>query len=172
MIYQIKEWDDPILRVVAEPVKTVDYSIREIVYSMMETMFAIGAAGLAANQCGIAKRIMLVARNTNYAYIPNNAILPPIVAINPIITNRSNELYRGGEGCYSLPGVYGVVTRPAEITLHAQDYTDKSYSLDLNPWESIAAQHELDHLDGIFFTDYAETVWEDSSALTITYKDK
>jgi len=171
MIYTIREWDDPILRAVAEPVEVVDDSIREIVANMIETMFHIGAAGLAANQCGIPKRIMLVARNGNYTYTPNKTILPPIVAINPIIAWAGEERFTGGEGCYSLPGIYGTVTRPAGITLNAKDQNDLRCTYYLHIWESIAAQHELDHLDGIFFTDRASEIWEDLSGVTATYKE-
>jgi len=166
MIYTIREWDDTILRTTAEPVKEIDSNILQIVDNMVETMYHIGAVGLAANQCGIPLRIMLIDRRaTNES---------PIIAINPTIIQRSKQLGVSTEGCFSLPGVFGLLLRYKKVALTALDQNGIFCTHLLGPdnWYSIAAQHELDHLNGIFFTDYAFEIWEDMTQITSTYKDK
>jgi peptide deformylase len=166
VIFSIKEWNDPVLREIAKPVENINTRIQELVYSMMETMYHIGAAGLAANQIGVPLRMFIVDRSAI-----NESTL---IAINPEIITRSDKMHTNGEGCFSLPGVYGLVTRPHTIELAAQDMKGTQYTMQLNPnaWMSVVAQHELDHLDGVFFVDYAQELWEDENGVTATYKAK
>lgn len=166
MIYHLREWDDAILRRIAEPVAEVDSGILRIVDNMVETMYAIGAAGLAANQCGVPLRIMLVDRRMTFN--------PPIIAINPRIVATSIKTAMNTEGCFSLPGVFGNVVRPKTVTLEALNQNGKLFSVRLADayWESTAAQHELDHLDGILFIDHASEIWTDNSQITATYKER
>lgn len=164
MILTLREWDDEILRQPTESVGKIDSSTHKIIDDMLETMYAIGAAGLAANQVGIPLSIMLVDRT--------NTFEPPLIAINPVLTNYSNELVEGGEGCFSLPGVYGLVWRSKSIEI---DFLDKNgmltkLLLDEKHWHSIAAQHEFDHLEGVLFIDKAHFIWEDPQGHTATYK--
>ncbi len=161
MILAIREWDAAILR---EPAQPVDRINLRLIDDMVETMYAIGAAGLAANQIGVRERILLIDRT------PANK--PPIIAVNPKIVAWSDLTEVHGEGCFSLPGVYGMVRRPAQVTLEAQNAKGEFFSETLlsATWEGVIAQHELDHLNGIFFTDYATEIWNDPTGVTATYK--
>ena len=166
MIYKMREWNEPILRDTSNYVEVIDDEIHNIISNMKETMYSIGAVGLAANQCGIPLRIMLVGRGVKFE--------DALVCINPAITLRTHETAVHGEGCFSLPGVYGAVERPRYINL---EYRNPEGSLVMIPlsdadYGSVIAQHELDHLDGIFFTDYATEIWEDENSVTVTYKAK
>lgn len=169
MIYTIREWNDPILRQPAEWVDSehTTYNLETVVANMKETMQAIGAIGLAANQCGIPLRIMLVGRGAQFE-------APPLVCINPAITPRTKEYATHGEGCFSLPGINGMVARPRYITLTYKNPEGNLVvmPLDDHDYGSVIAQHELDHLDGIFFTDYATYLWEEENSVTVTYKAK
>jgi len=168
VIYTMREWNDPILR---EPSMWVEESLskdklQEIIANMKETMYAVGAVGLAANQCGIPLRIMLVGRGAQFEQA--------LVCINPAVVPRTHETAIHAEGCFSLPGVCGLVERPRYINL---TYKNPEGSLVIMPlddfnYASVIAQHELDHLDGIFFTDYASEIWEDQDSVTVTYKAK
>lgn len=166
MLLTIREWADPILRAPTEPVQQVDSATRKIVDDMIETMLAVGAAGLAANQVGHPLRIMLVDRA--------RTLEAPIVCINPVFTHHSKELVESGEGCFSLPGVFGKVWRPARVALGGLNQQGEYWTwlLTEENWYSIAAQHEHDHLEGVFFTDRAHEIWEDPTAVTATYKGK
>lgn len=161
MILAIREWDDVILREPAQPVEKINL---KLIDDMMETMYAIGAVGLAANQIGVPERILLIDRASAHK--------PPIIAVNPKIVAWSELTEVHGEGCFSLPGVYGMVRRPAQVTLEAQNSKGEHFSRTLlsATWEGVIAQHELDHLDGIFFTDYATEIWDDPTSVTATYK--
>src|SRR5207302_10461077 len=145
MIYRVREWDDPILREPAGYVETIDHQSHKIIDNMLESMYTIGAVGLAANQCGIPLRIMLVGNVSG--------IGPPLICINPQITNRTKDSIVNVEGCFSLPGVYGNVERPKYITLKYKNQSGSlvMQNLDHRDWVSIIAQHELDHLDGVLF---------------------
>jgi peptide deformylase len=168
MIYTMREWDDPILR---EPSVWVEESfskdrLQEIIANMKETMYTIGAVGLAANQCGIPLRIMLVGRGAKFE--------ESLVCINPAVTLRTHETAIHTEGCFSLPGVCGLVERPRYINLTYKNLEGSLVVMPLDDYNyaSVIAQHELDHLDGIFFTDYATEIWEETDSVTLTYKAK
>lgn len=116
--------------------------LRELVEDMFETMYTNQGVGLAAPQVGILKRIVVIDCTGE----------DPMVLINPVITEQSGE-QTGDEGCLSLPGKVGTVTRPQKVTVEALD-------LDMNPvryeGEDLLARafcHELDHLDGHMYTE-------------------
>jgi peptide deformylase len=82
------------------------------------------------------------------------------VAVNPKITRFSRETVIGAEGCLSIPGLMGEVERAQEIVVEAQDRHGEDLKLQLSGWVSRIFQHEIDHLNGILFTDHTPVVWE------------
>ena len=133
---------DPVLGKRCREVREMTPRLRELVEDMFETMYTNQGVGLAAPQVGILKRIVVIDCTGE----------DPMVLINPVITEQSGE-QTGDEGCLSLPGKVGTVTRPQKVTVEALD-------LDMNPvryeGEDLLARafcHELDHLDGHMYTE-------------------
>lgn len=142
---QILRDDHPLLRTPARPVKKITGGVLRLLDDMKETMDQAGGVGLAANQVGVGKRIIL-ARHGEDKHLE---------LINPrCLDQDGREL--GVEGCLSVPGSYGEVTRYESITVLAQDRTGAPLQFVARGLLARIIQHEIDHLDGILFTDRAE----------------
>lgn len=132
----------PVLRQESAPVKVVDDETRAFIADLFATMEAAQGVGLAANQVGVAKRVAVIdAEGTRLALV------------NPKITAKSGK-ETGEEGCLSIPDYFADVTRPDTVTLEALDEHGKPYIVELKGLAARAAQHEIDHLDGILFVDH------------------
>ncbi len=132
---------DPILRKTSRTVLEVDDRIRQLLDDMIETMRHADGCGLAAVQVGILKRICVVELDDKvYEFI------------NPVIIEKSGEQFEQ-EGCLSIPGVYDTTCRPMEVTVRAQDRNGETYTVSGSGLLARAFCHEIDHLDGILFTD-------------------
>ena len=107
--------------------------------------------GLAAPQVGILKRIFVVDIGDGKRY----------VAINPEITPLGEEVQTGEEGCLSVPGKEGIVTRPMKLSVKALDQNMQEYSLEAEGFLARAFSHEYDHLSGILYTEKVEGELED-----------
>ena len=144
-ILEVLSFPDERLRIVAEPVKVVDASIKKIVKDMFETMQDESGIGLAATQVNIHKRIVVmdVSEKQN----------TPRVFINPEIIEKSGTTI-SEEGCLSVPGNYAKVERADKVTVRALDENGKSFDLEADGLLAICIQHELDHLKGVLFVDY------------------
>ena len=118
---------------------------------MFDTMYDANGVGLAAPQVGILKQIFVVDIGDGKQY----------VAINPEITVVGEEVQTGEEGCLSVPGKEGVVTRPMHIKVKALDQNMKEYTLDASGFLARAFSHENDHLQGILYTEKVEGELED-----------
>jgi len=119
---------------------------------MRETLIEANGLGLAAPQVGVLRRVALVV-DTN---IESEFIDEQIVElVNPEIIQSDGE-QTGSEGCLSLPGLYGIVTRPNTVTVKAQDRNGNTFEIVGNELTARAVCHEIDHLDGIVFTSIAE----------------
>jgi len=112
---------------------------------------------LAAPQVNVAKQVILVEYGSE-----EDEDIPPILyaAVNPKITRFSQETVTGAEGCLSIPGLMGEVDRAQDIVVEAQDRHGKILKLKLSGWTARIFQHEIDHLNGILFTDRTSVVWE------------
>lgn len=132
----------PVLRRQARPVRRIDSSTRKLVADMFETMHQAPGVGLAAPQIGLSERLLVITYEEK-----------SYVAINPQIIARSTETVIGEEGCLSLPTIYGDVERAERVTVKATDLSNKSYTVEAEGWLARIFQHEIDHLDGIMFTD-------------------
>lgn len=139
--------NNEILRSKSTPVKIIDKKLQKFIRDMGETMTAEKGVGLAAPQVGLNKRLIVV--------LLDNKIIVPMV--NPEITMHSDELDFGEEGCLSLPGEWGQVKRYRTIRVQFQDEKGERRQLQLDDFNARVVQHEIDHLDGILFTDYLET---------------
>jgi len=154
MVYPIRLYGDPVLRRKARPVE--DFSgIKRLAEDMLETMFAARGVGLAAPQIGLSQRLFVA---VEYADEPEEEEKPlrelvrrVYVVANPVITHREG-LVEGMEGCLSLPGLYAEeVPRAERIRVEYQDEEGLRRVLELEGYMARVFQHEIDHLDGIFF---------------------
>lgn len=143
-IRNIRVDDDPILRKKSREVTEFNDRLFELLDDMKETMYHSGGVGLAGPQVGVLKRVVVmdVSEDRNEF----------IELINPVITFEDGS-QTGNEGCLSLPGLYGVVTRPNVVKVKAQNRDGKWC---LYKGEELKARcfcHEIDHLDGILYKD-------------------
>ena len=139
---------DPVLAKVCRPVEKFDDRLHTLLDDMKETLFESNGVGLAAPQIGILRRVALVLD-------PEDNV---IELINPTIVSAEGE-QTGLEGCLSVPGKYGVVTRPMYVTVRAQDRNGNTFEVS---GEEITARcfcHELEHLDGHLFVEHAEELY-------------
>ncbi len=117
------------------------------------------AVAIAAPQIGISKRIFLVEDQST-----DRDSLESFVAINPTIVKVSKKTSLVGEGCLSIPEYYGLVRRHKKATMRALDEHGQEYVIEAEQLLAQILQHEVDHLDGILFTDRAEKVWHKDEA--------
>lgn len=159
----ITQFGDPVLRLVAAEVSTeeiVSPEVQELIEEMAVSLRAARGIGLAAPQIGVSKRIFIVeipeSNRVGYGHTPET---PLTVVINPRIVLASAETRRAAEACLSIRtpdgrGVYeGVVERPERVVVEGQDREGNPIVVDADKLLSRAVQHEIDHLDGILFTD-------------------
>ena len=140
----------PVLRQKARAIRTVDDEVRQLVDDLFETMRAAKGVGLAANQIGVARRVTVVDIGDEDP--------PPLVLINPVIVERSDEEETAEEGCLSIPEIFGDVTRSARVVVEALDRDGRKFRADAHGYKARAIQHEIDHLDGILFLDHLSAV--------------
>ena len=146
-ILKLYEYPHPILKKKAEKISSIDDEIRRFLDDMLETMYASKGCGLAAPQVGVSKRIVVI-DIAHEDEEPN-----PIFMVNPEIVWRSEETEICEEGCLSSPGQRAEVERPASVRIEYLDYDGKKQELLAEDFLAVAAQHELDHLDGVLYID-------------------
>ena len=144
-IRNIREMGDPVLNKTCKPVTEVTERIAELIEDMFETMYDADGVGLAAHQVGILKRIVVIDVTGE----------DPILLINPVIIETSGE-QTGNEGCLSLPGKTGVVTRPNYVKVRAYDEEMKPFEIEGTELLARAFCHEIDHLDGHLYVEKVE----------------
>lgn len=138
---KVRIMGDDVLRKKCKEVKEVNERIRVLIDDMFDTMYEENGVGLAAPQVGILKRIVVIDVGDE-----------PLVFINPVILETSGE-QTGDEGCLSLPGKSGVVTRPNYVKVHAFNEEMEEFELEGTELLARAICHECDHLDGILYVD-------------------
>lgn len=144
---------DPILRQKALPVDSVDKNIQKLLDDMLETMYEDNGVGLAANQVGELKRILVIdLQKDDEEKRPKDFY--PLYVVNPEIIEASDEMVEADEGCLSLPGLRIPVIRHEKIKLKYLDYHNKQQELEVSGWIARVFQHEMDHLDGKLAIDY------------------
>lgn len=143
---------DPILTKISRPVKAMTPRLRTLAKDMLETMYIANGVGLAAPQVGVLRRMVVIDVEAGHPYI----------FINPEIVEKDGE-QTGEEGCLSVPGKYGIVTRPMHVKVKAQDIDMKPFELEAEGLLARAICHETDHLDGIMYTSLTEGPLHDVS---------
>ena len=143
--------EEPLLYKKSRPVKAFDARLHQLLDDMAETLLASGGVGLAAPQVGVLRRAVLVIE-TN---VPEEEEEKIIELINPEIIESSWE-QKGAEGCLSFPDEYGLVTRPMEVTVRAQDREGRFFTVSGTGLTARCFCHEIDHLDGVVFTSLCE----------------
>lgn len=144
-IRKIREVGEECLRKKCKEIPEVTPRIRQLAEDMLETMYEANGVGLAGPQVGIVKRIVVIDIDGEHPY----------VLINPRILERSGE-QTGYEGCLSLPGKSGLVTRPNYVKVSALNEKGESYVLEGEELLARAICHECDHLDGKMYMDFVE----------------
>lgn len=152
----IREFGDPILEKKAKPVKEMSPKIKQLVEDMLETMYESMGVGLAAPQVGILRRVVVIDVS------PEGD--SPVILINPEIVSTQGE-QTGGEGCLSLPGKTGVVTRPNYAKVKAFNENMEEIIVEGEGLMARALCHELDHLDGYLYTRLVEGELMDNDAI-------
>ena len=137
----IIQYPDPVLAAKAEPVTEFNDELRKLAADMAETMYAAPGVGLAANQVGSLKRIVVI----DITDEKNNLL----VLVNPYIKSHTEELAEFEEGCLSLKGLYEKVSRPDGVTVCAQDLDGKPFEIEATGLLAVCLQHELDHRHGL-----------------------
>ena len=163
-IRPILVWPDPKLLQPSLPVESIDDEVRTLVADMFETMYHAKGVGLAAPQIGVHRRVVVIDL-AGYDHEQDGkkpAVLneKPIVCINPVISNQAGKL-EWREGCLSVPGETGMVTRAAKCTLTYLDLDGKTQVIEAEGLRSVAIQHEVDHLDGKVYVEYLSKLKRD-----------
>ncbi len=150
-VLAVRKYGDPALRRRAADVKDITPEVRKIVADMIDTMYDEVGVGLAAPQVGISLRLIVVSRDEGRDV---QALINPVIAV------------QGGqataeEGCLSIPGIFAPVTRAEWVSVEAKDLDGRPLTLDARNFFARVLQHELDHLDGVFFIDRLDPVTRD-----------
>ena len=141
-IFPIRLFGDPVLRQEAPEVTGVDDAIRKLIRDMNDTMHEAPGVGLAANQIGVLRRVIV------WSYEGDEGAL-----INPRITDRSGAV-EGDEACLSLPGLTYPVVRAERIHVEGLDRKGKPAEFDAEDMTARILQHEIDHINGVLFIDH------------------
>jgi peptide deformylase len=141
---QIRQYPDPVLRLKAQEVEAFDADLAQLVERMSRLMREAYGVGLAANQVGILRRVVVLQADDEEE---------PHVLVNPTILDRSDETAEDTEGCLSMHGVVVPVERSVSLRVQARDADGAPVELELEGLAARVAQHEVDHLDGVLIID-------------------
>jgi len=164
---QIISVPDPVLRRKAKPVTKFDKELQVLIEDMLETMRDAPGVGLAAPQINVAQQLAVIeyAEDDDEEELKEGEEPKPkpkklFVLINPEIVKASEEKIFGVEGCLSVPGLIGEVERHEALQVKALNRHGKPVKHKVDGWLARIFQHEIDHLNGVIFTDLATKVWK------------
>lgn len=146
----IRQFPDDTLRTVCDPVVVFDAELVRLSKDMLATMYAAPGRGLAAPQVGVTSRIFVMDVTWK------DGTPAPQVFVNPEVIAASSETATQDEGCLSIPGDKTPVTRPAAVSLRWRSLDGLLQEADFTGFSAACVQHEIDHLNGILCTDYAQ----------------
>lgn len=152
----ILQYPHPALAARAEPITAFDEELRRLAADMAETMYAAPGVGLAANQVGVLRRIVVVDVTEDKSGL--------MTLINPEVVEASEELRDCEEGCLSLKGLYEHVKRPDRVRVRAQNLDGKTFEFEATGLLATCVQHEIDHLEGVVFIDHLSRLKKDRAA--------
>lgn len=141
---------DPVLREVAKEVTKFNPNLKKLLKDMAATMYDAEGVGLAAPQIGISKRVIVVDVGDENGLVE---------LVNPVIVEQEGEQL-GPEGCLSIPNLNGEVRRADRIVVKGQNGDGEPITVNATGYFARAFQHEIDHLNGILFTDLAESIYD------------
>jgi len=156
---------EPVLRRKAKPVTKFDKKLQTLIDDMIETMRDAPGVGLAAPQVNVSEQLAVIeyAEGEDEDEEVEGAQPKPkklYVIINPEIIKASGEKVMGIEGCLSIPGLIGEVERHEMIQIKALNRHGKPIKLKVDGWMARIFQHEIDHLNGVLFTDLSKRIWK------------
>ena len=143
---KIVEQGDPCLNKVCRPVTEFNGRLHELLDDLLETLADANGAGLAAPQVGVLRRVCVVMDEDSEEYLE---------LVNPEIVAQSGE-QTGLEGCLSVPGKWGIVTRPERVRVRAQDRDSNWFEVEGEELTARAFCHEIEHLDGHLYTEHID----------------
>ncbi len=150
-VRRVLKMGDPLLFRVAEPVPAFDTpELHALIADMFDTMAALNGAGLAAPQIGISRRVVIFGVEANPRY-PDAEPVPTTVLINPEIEILTQQTEDGWEGCLSVPGMRGLVSRYTRLRYSGFDQHGTPLTREAHGFHARVVQHECDHLDGILY---------------------
>lgn len=153
ILRQIALLGHPVLRATAPAVERVpDPGVSALAADLLVTLEASGGVGIAAPQVYESTRVLVVASRPNARY-PGAPSMPPVVLVNPELVWASEAVEEGWEGCLSIPGLRGLVPRAAKVGVRYLDLAGAPAEVEFEGFAARIFQHELDHLNGLFFTD-------------------
>src|SRR5215213_7210326 len=154
---------EPVLRRKAHTITKIDKDLQTLIDDMVETMREAPGVGLAAPQIGLSERLIVVEYYEHEVdEEEENEDAPKKVwaVLNPEIVKASEEKVMGIEGCLSIPNLVGEVERHAAVQVKGLNRHGKPMKIKAAGWLARIFQHEIDHLNGVLFTDHATRVWQ------------
>ena len=150
-VRRVLKMGDPLLFRVAEPVQEFGSpELQVLIGDMFDTMAALNGAGLAAPQIGVSRRVVIFGVEANPRY-PDVEPVPTTVLINPVIELLTKDTEEGWEGCLSVPGMRGLVSRCTHLRYSGFDQHGTPIAREAHGFHARVVQHECDHLDGILY---------------------
>ncbi|MCX7558636.1 peptide deformylase [Sulfitobacter sp. F26204] len=160
-VLKIVLWPDPRLAETCAPIAEITPDIKTLAADMLETMYAAPGRGLAAPQVGVMQRMFVM--DTGWKEGKSD----PLVCINPMLQEVSEDRVDNDEGCLSIPGVQARISRPAQVRMVWTGLNGARYVQSFDGFAATCVQHELDHLDGVVTFDHLAA--EDRTALIAEY---
>jgi peptide deformylase len=155
---------EPVLRRKARPVTKFDNDLQTLIDDMIDTMRDAPGVGLAAPQVGISERVIVVEyaepEEVEEGEEPREVEPKLYVMVNPEIVKASPETVMGVEGCLSIPVLVGEVERAQEVRIKGYNRRGQPMKVKADGWLARIFQHEIDHINGVVFTDRATKVWQ------------
>jgi peptide deformylase len=150
-VRRVLKMGDPLLYRKAEPVQQFNTpELDRLIADMFDTMAELSGAGLAAPQIGVSQRVVIFGVEANPRY-PHVEPVPTTVLVNPVLTPIGTDMEDGWEGCLSVPGLRGLVSRHLNLRYTGFDQRGKPVDRTVSGFHARVVQHECDHLDGILY---------------------
>lgn len=156
-VMDIVTFPHKVLREETQAITAFDQDLQKLVDDMIDTMRDAPGVGLAAPQVGLSKKLVVVEYGSE---ADENFPKQLFVLANPEIVEHSTETVRGIEGCLSVPDLVGSVDRSRVVTVRAQDQHGKNLKIRAEGWLARIFQHEIDHINGILYTDRTTEIWQ------------
>lgn len=153
---------DPVLRKQSRPVTVFDGRLHDLLDDLMETLSIAQGLGLAAPQIGILRRVVIVVNDADEM----------LELVNPELVFQSQQRQDGFEGCLSIPGKWGMVERPMEVRVRAQDRNGAFFEVEGSGMVARCFCHELEHLDGHLFSELADRLYTSEELNTLMAEEE